>query len=312
MKNKRIVVALGGNAILSKDASAEAQQAALAKTAKHLATLIKQGNQLIITHGNGPQVGNLLIQQQEGATESNPAMPLDTCVAMTQGSLGYWLQNAVLKELENEGIDQPVATVLTQVIVSEDDPAFDHPAKPIGPFFSESEAKLMMVETDSVYREDAGRGWRKVVPSPKPLTIQEHQVINTLIENNVITIAGGGGGVPILAESYRGVEAVIDKDLASEKIAELVAADMFIILTSVTHVAINYGQSNQIDLGRVTVANLDEYIKDKQFSPGSMLPKVEAMIEFVKACDGGQGIITSLENIGNLDNGLSGTFITLD
>ncbi|ALS00919.1 carbamate kinase [Enterococcus silesiacus] len=312
MKKTTIVIALGGNAILSTDASAKAQQEALTYTAKQLVKLIQKGYQLVISHGNGPQVGNLLIQQQATDSKENPAMPLDTCVAMTQGSIGYWLENALAKEVQNAGIKQEIATLVTQVIVSENDPAFEDPTKPIGPFLSQEKAQAIMNETNTLYKEDAGRGWRKVVPSPKPLSIQEHQVIKTLIKNDILTICGGGGGIPISGNDLTGVEAVIDKDFSSEKIAELADADLFVILTGVENVAINYGKENEQQLKQVSVKKLEEYIKQGQFEPGSMLPKVEAAIQYVKAKPTNKAVITSLEKLSDFGEQEVGTEVVFD
>ncbi|MBO0472866.1 carbamate kinase [Enterococcus sp. DIV0840] len=309
---KRIVVALGGNAILTTDPSAKGQQNALAHTSYYLADFIEAGHELIITHGNGPQVGNLLLQQQLGATDKNPAMPVDTAVAMTQGSIGYWLENALVDELKKRNISKNVATLLTQVVVSETDPAFQAPSKPIGPFLSKEEMEAEKKQTAATYVEDAGRGFRKVVPSPNPIDIVEYPVIEQLVENGVVTIAGGGGGIPVVIKNgtYYGVEAVIDKDFASEKIAELVQADMLVILTGVDHVSINYNQPNQSELTNVTVADMEKYIVENQFAPGSMLPKVQAAITFIKENNNGKAVITSLENIKNLLEEETGTIIT--
>lgn len=306
---KKIVVALGGNAILSDDASAKSQQNALIKTAKHLAELVKGGNKLIISHGNGPQVGNLLLQQQAANSEKNPAMPLDTCVAMTQGSIGYWLANAMANELKQQQIDKQVITVLTQVVVDENDEAFKNPTKPIGPFLSEEEAKVEAEKTGSTFKEDAGRGWRKVVASPKPVDIHEAAAINQLVESDIITISCGGGGIPVVGADLKGVEAVIDKDFASEKLAELVSADTLIILTGVDNVYINYGKENEQKLSQVSVSELEEYKAQGHFAPGSMLPKIEAAIEFVKSSPGKEAIITSLESLGSINDGTTGTVI---
>ncbi|TLG76781.1 carbamate kinase [Culicoidibacter larvae] len=309
MNKRKIVVALGGNAILSDDASSEAQQQALVTTAEYLVQLIERGDDLIISHGNGPQVGNLLLQQAAAASESNPAMPLDTCVAMTQGSIGYWMQNALNKAMAARNIQKDVATIVTQVIVDEQDPAFKNPTKPIGPFLSEAEAKAIMAAGKDTFKEDSGRGWRKVVASPKPVGIKEYQVINQLVELGVVTISAGGGGIPVAGKSLRGVEAVIDKDFASEKLAELVGADLLIILTGVDNVYINYNKPDQKKLEEVSVAELETYIEAGHFAAGSMLPKVEAAITFVKNTDNGKAIITSLENIENLIHGVSGTVV---
>ena len=296
---KRIVVALGGNAILTDDPSAKGQIEALRYTSKRLIELIKQGHQLIISHGNGPQVGNLLLQQAAADSEKNPAMPLDTCVAMTQGSIGYWLQNMLNEALAEAGIDKQVASVVTQVVVDENDSAFTNPTKPVGPFLSEAEAQAVTAETGDIFVEDAGRGYRKVVPSPKPISIVEYPVIKAMIEQDFVTISAGGGGIPVKQAEfgYEGVEAVIDKDFASAKLAELVEADYLVILTGVDNVYVNFNQPNQEKLENVTVAQLNNWITEDQFAPGSMLPKVEAAIAFVENNPKGKAIITSLENI---------------
>ena len=305
-RKSKVVVALGGNAILSKDASAKAQQEALEQTVKSLVKLIKAGHEVIITHGNGPQVGNLFLQQAASDSEKNPALPLDTLVAMTQGSIGFWMENALNNELLEQGIDKDVATIMTEVIVSADDPAFDNPTKPIGPFLSEEEAKEQMKKTGASFKEDAGRGWRKVVPSPKPISIKDAKVIQSLVDSGVVVIAAGGGGVPVVqnpvTKKMEGIEAVIDKDFASQTLAELVGADLFIILTGVDNVYINYNHPNQEKLETVTVSQLRQYIGENQFAPVSMLPKIEAAIDFVEQGDGRKAIITSLQNLENLDS----------
>ena len=268
--------------------------------------MIKAGHEVIITHGNGPQVGNLFLQQAASDSEKNPALPLDTLVAMTQGSIGFWMENALNNELLEQGIDKDVATIMTEVIVSADDPAFDNPTKPIGPFLSEEEAKEQMKKTGASFKEDAGRGWRKVVPSPKPISIKDAKVIQSLVDSGVVVIAAGGGGVPVVqnpvTKKMEGIEAVIDKDFASQTLAELVGADLFIILTGVDNVYINYNQPNQEKLETVTVSQLRQYIGENQFAPGSMLPKIEAAIDFVEQGDGRKAIITSLQNLENLDS----------
>lgn len=241
MTNKKIVVALGGNAILSDDGTAAAQQSALKKTAEQLVTLIQHDQELIISHGNGPQVGNLVLQQAASDSLITPAMPLDTCVAMTQGSIGYWLQNALNNALEHLNIKKNVVTLLTQITVDPDDSSFQQPTKPIGPFYSESDARKLMAGSAEHFVEDAGRGWRKVVPSPKPLSIKEAAVINQLVTQGTVVIAAGGGGIPVIQgkEGVTGCEAVIDKDFASEKLAELIEADTIIFLTGVDYVYLN-------------------------------------------------------------------------
>lgn len=308
---RKIVVALGGNAILSSDASAEAQQKALEETAEYLVQFIENGDDLIISHGNGPQVGNLMLQQHAGATEKNPAMPLDTCVAMTQGSIGYWMQNALDKAFLKHGLDKVAVSLITQVVVDKNDQAFENPTKPIGPFLTKEEAEKEMAETGAVFLEDAGRGYRKVVPSPRPLSIKEYQIIKQLVDSGVVTISAGGGGVSVVENGLDliGVETVIDKDFASEKLAELIGADLLVILTGVENVYINYNQPNQKKLEQVTVSELEKYIGEKQFAAGSMLPKIEAATAFVKARPSAKVIITSLENIGAMLEHEAGTVI---
>ncbi|MBT9671938.1 carbamate kinase [Secundilactobacillus kimchicus] len=315
MKSRKIVVALGGNAILSKDASAQAQQAALLDTARYLVEFIKQGDQLIISHGNGPQVGNLLLQQAAGSTAENPAMPLDTAVAMTQGSIGYWMQNALDQVLAEEALSVDVATVVTQVEVSPDDPAFQSLTKPIGPFYSKDEVETLRAQhPDQTFVEDAGRGFRRVVPSPRPIGVNEASVVNKLVAADVVPIAVGGGGVPVVREGSRfvGREAVIDKDFASEKLAELVDADLLIVLTAVDNIYVNFNQPDQKQLDQVTVSELETYIDQGQFAKGSMLPKVQAAIEFVKNNPKGKAVVTSLENVGRFLSDGDGTIISAD
>lgn len=315
MSKRKIVVALGGNAILSDSPTAEAQKQALKDTAKQLVKLVKNSDELIITHGNGPQVGNLLLQNIAADSEKNPAFPLDSLVAMTEGSIGFWLQNAMQNELTKAGIDKSVATVVTQVLVDKEDPAFENPTKPIGPFYSEEEAKAEMEKSNDTFKEDAGRGWRKVVPSPKPKGIKEIEAIQTLIDNKQLVIAGGGGGIPVVEAAdgtLEGVEAVIDKDFASQTLAGLIDADLFIVLTGVDNVYVNFNQPDQKKLENVTVAELEEYIQQDQFAPGSMLPKVQATMAFVSEKPGSKAVITSLENLENLIESDAGTIITAE
>lgn len=315
MSKRKIVVALGGNAILSDSPTAEAQKQALKDTAKQLVKLVKNGDELIITHGNGPQVGNLLLQNIAADSEKNPAFPLDSLVAMTEGSIGFWLQNAMQNELTKAGIDKSVATVVTQVLVDKEDPAFKNPTKPIGPFYSEEEAKAEMEKSNDTFKEDAGRGWRKVVPSPKPKGIKEIEAMQTLIDNKQLVIAGGGGGIPVVEAAdgtLEGIEAVIDKDFASQTLAGLIDADLFIVLTGVDNVYVNFNQPDQKKLENVTVAELEEYIQQDQFAPGSMLPKVQATMAFVSEKPGSKAVITSLENLENLIESDAGTIITAE
>jgi len=311
---RKIVVALGGNAILSKDASASAQQKALLDTAEHLVKFIENGDQLIISHGNGPQVGNLLLQQAGGSTPENPEMPIDTAVAMTQGSIGYWMQNAMNRVLKEKGLDKTVATVVTQVEVSPDDPAFTNPSKPIGPFMSKEEAdEAKAANPEFTFVEDAGRGYRRVVPSPKPINVVETKAVNTLVDAGIVPISVGGGGIPVVTENgnLEGREAVIDKDFASEKLAELVGADALIILTAVENIYVNFNQPDQKKLEHVTVSELEKYIGEDQFAKGSMLPKVQAAIDFVKATKS-EAVVTALDNIDGFINDGSGTIISAD
>lgn len=313
MKRKKVVIALGGNAIQSGDATAEAQAFALEKTARQLVEFIEKGIDIIISHGNGPQVGNILLQQKAADSAKNPAMPLDTCGAMSQGMIGYWIQNAMDKVLKESGIVKNVVTVVTRVVVDPNDPAFLNPTKPIGPFYSEVVAKKMMTETESFFKEDAGRGWRRVVPSPKPVSIKEHSVIHSLVDQGNIVISVGGGGIPVIEtkNGLLGIEAVIDKDFASQKLAELVGADALIILTAVDNVYIDFNKPTQKKLEDVTIEELYSYIESGQFAAGSMLPKVEAAINFAKMSPDRKTIITSLEQAVNAFDGKAGTIVSL-
>lgn len=303
--SKKIVVALGGNAILTDVPTAKAQKEAVRQTAEYLVSFVQDGHDLIVTHGNGPQVGNLLLQNAAADSEKNPAFELDSLVAMTQGSIGYWLQNAMRQALADEGIEKQVVSLVTQVQVDPKDSAFENPTKPIGPFLSEEDAKAEMDQGNGTFVEDAGRGWRKVVASPKPQNIVEYPVVESLINSGFVTISAGGGGIPVVSEGkgYKGIEAVIDKDFAASKLAELVDADYLIILTGVNNVFVNWGKPDQTKLEDVTVAELKKYISEDQFAPGSMLPKVEAAIEFVENSKNGKAIITSLENANKLFSG---------
>ena len=252
------------------------------------------------------------MQQLAADSEKNPAFPLDSLVAMTEGSIGYWLQNALQNALLEEGIKKDVASVVTQVLVDKQDPAFENLTKPIGPFYTEEEAKAEAEKTGATFKEDSGRGWRKVVASPKPVGIKEINTIRALIDNGQIVVAAGGGGIPVVQEEdgrLSGVEAVIDKDFASERLAELVEADLFIVLTGVDYVFVNYNKPNQEKLEHVSVEQLEEYIQQNQFAPGSMLPKVEAAIDFVNSSPHGKAVITSLENLEALVESESGTII---
>lgn len=312
MTGKKIVVALGGNAILSRDPSAAAQLAAVKATAKQLVKLVQQGNDLIITHGNGPQVGNLLLQFAQGSSPSNPPMPLDVADAMTAGSIGYWLANSMTQALQAAGINKEVAPIISQVAVAGDDPAFKQPTKPIGPFFSRAQlSQEQQQHPEYIYREDAGRGYRRVVASPRPQAVLVTHTITTLVAQGIIPIAVGGGGIPVVAEADEliGREAVIDKDLASSVLATALKADQLLILTAVDSIYLDYGKSTQRPLHQVRVSELQQYLAAGQFAPGSMLPKVQAAIEFVTASGHGEAIITSLAKVGKLATGLVGTII---
>ena len=307
----KIVVALGGNAILSNDASANAQKEAVQGTVKALIKFIENGDQLIITHGNGPQVGNLLLQQQAADSEKNPAMPLDTCGAMTQGSIGYWFQNAMQEQLAKKRIDKSVVSIVTQTIVDENDQAFEKPTKPIGPFYKESELEQMtQLHPDWTLVEDAGRGYRRVVPSPQPLEIKEYPAIKQIVDAGIIPIVSGGGGIPVIRKGNQliGTEAVIDKDFSAAKIAELINADQLIILTSVGGVFYNYGKSNQEEIFDVTAEEIQGHIDAKEFAAGSMMPKVKAAVQFVQKT-GNPAVIGALEDVQDIISGTKGTTI---
>ncbi|GMG96780.1 carbamate kinase [Tepidimicrobium xylanilyticum] len=309
---KKIVIALGGNALQdgNKGATAEAQLEIVRETVKHLADIIEDGNTVIITHGNGPQVGRIVIQN-EIASDVTPAMPFDVCGAMSQGMIGYHIQQALGDELRKRGIQKPVATVVTQVVVDKKDPAFNNPTKPIGPFYSKEEAAKINEEKGYIMIEDSGRGYRRVIASPEPKRIVELETIKTLLEKDNVVIAVGGGAIPVIEEEgiLNGVAAVIDKDLASQRLAEDIDADILIILTAVDNVAINFGNPNQRNLNRVNTQDMRKYVDEGHFAPGSMLPKVLAGIRFVESKPGRKAIITSLQKAKDALKGLSGTII---
>ena len=309
----KIVVALGGNA-LSRDgkATAKDQLEVANQTAKELAKLVAAGHQLVIVHGNGPQIGNIILHEEAINTEKTPTMPIDVAGAMSQGQIGYWLQNAMRNQLESEGIKKPIASIVTQVLVSKDDPAFKNPSKPIGPFYTEEEAKKLSKERHFTVKEDAGRGWRKVVPSPMPLSIIESELVEIALGNDAIIVAGGGGGIPVYYDEYGrlvGLEAVIDKDFAAEKLAETIDADILLILTAVENVKINFKKENEEDLKTLTADEAFKYIAKGEFAAGSMLPKIEAGISFVSSGKNRTCIITNPENAINAINGKTGTQI---
>ncbi len=308
--NKKIVLALGGNAI--GETPKQQQQAALV-TAAAIAGLIQDGNQVVVTHGNGPQVGNISLAMATAAAIEPAVAPvsLASCVAMSQGYIGFDLQNALRDELLRRGCDIPVATLLTQTLVSTDDDAFAKPTKPIGPYFDEALAKQKEQQGIAVM-EDAGRGWRKVVASPKPIDIVEKETILTLLQNEQVVIAAGGGGIPVTRQGDRlaPIDAVVDKDFASAKLAEIIDADFLIMLTGVEKVAINFNRPDQQWLDTISVKEAQQYIKEEQFAPGSMLPKVEAAIAFVQSKPGRKALITLLEKAQDGIAGKTGTVIT--
>ena len=308
---KRIVLALGGNALQKKgESTAEAQKKVAEKVGAVIAELSRK-YEVIVAHGNGPQVGNIMIHEESGATEKAPAMPLETAVAMSQGQIGYWLSQAISNAFIKEGKTPKVATIVTQVVVDKNDPAFDNPTKPIGEFYTAAEAKKLAVKNHWTVKEDAGRGWRRVVASPKPMDIVEKKAINELVEEGVIVIAAGGGGIPVyrtkILKRLKGVDAVIDKDLAAERLAELVRADVFVSVTAVPNVFINFGQENQQALTEISAKDLSELVKYGYFAAGSMLPKVQAAVGFAKKDR--TSIITDIENLELALAGKAGTII---
>ncbi len=308
--SKRIVIALGGNALGNTPYE---QLALVTETAKPIVDLIEQGNEVVIAHGNGPQVGmiNLGMGTAAEAKAIKSDMPFPECGAMSQGYIGYHLQNAIGNELAARGINKDVATVVTQVLVDENDPAFKNPTKPIGSFYDKETAERIAAEKGYTMVEDAGRGYRQVVPSPKPIDVIEKNTVNALINSGCVVITVGGGGIPVVRKDGKlyGTPAVIDKDFASAKLAELVKADALVILTAVDRVCINWGKPNQESLAEMTVADAEKYCEEGHFAPGSMLPKVKAAISFAQA--GGQAIIASLENAGAAVKGESGTIVHL-
>lgn len=309
----KIVVALGGNA-LSKDGKATAadQLAVANETASELVKLITAGHTLAIVHGNGPQIGNIILHEEAINTEKTPTMPVDVAGAMSQGQIGYWLQNALRNQLEQLKVKKPIASIVTQVLVSKDDPAFKNPSKPIGPFYTEEEAKKLAKTRGITVKEDAGRGWRKVVPSPMPLSIIESDLIKIAIGNGAVIVAGGGGGIPVYYDQHgrlTGLEAVIDKDFAAEKLAETIDADILLILTAVDNVKINYKQPDEKTLTELTVDDAFKLIAQGQFAAGSMLPKVEAGVSFVSGANKRVCIITSPEKASKAIEGKAGTRI---
>lgn len=308
----RIVIALGGNALGS---NAMEQQRMIDDAAPSLIGLIKQGHEIIVSHGNGPQVGmiHLAFDTASQKTDKIAKMELPECTAMSQGYIGYHLQKGILKELTRVGMPWHVATVITQVEVDANDPAFSSPSKPIGAFYDEATAKQLMQENPTLtFAQDAGRGWRRLVASPKPVEIVERDSILNLLDHEFIVIACGGGGIPVVKDTdgnYQGISAVIDKDFASAKLAEAVGAQFLFILTAVDKVAVNWGKPNQRNIDEMSVEEAENYCAEGQFAPGSMLPKVKAAIQFAKSGKNCKAVIASLEKAPLAMQGLSGTVI---
>ena len=311
---KKIVIALGGNAIKqwNQKGSAEKQLENLRRSCSHMMKIVKRGYPIVITHGNGPQVGNLLIQQERGVREI-PPQPLDVCDAMTQGQIGYMIEQTLANELKDAGINRDVVTLITQVMVDKKDPGLLNPTKPIGPFYSKIQKEKYGKHRGHVFQkvEMKGERYRRVVPSPNPLQILEDKVIKSLFESGVIVIASGGGGVPVILDDeghIRGIEAVIDKDLAGEKLAESVGADRLMILTEVDQVYLNFGKKEQKGFRTLRLEEAKKYLGEGQFPAGSMGPKIEACIRFIEY-GGEKAIITCLECADEALEGRGGTQI---
>lgn len=308
---KKIVVALGGNALGHYP---EDQIKKVNHAVQPIVDLVKQGNEVILAHGNGPQVGmiNLAFEASHEAHYQNPEMPFPECGAMSQGYIGYHLQNALLKALKDQGLQQQVATIITQVEVDPHDQAFEHPTKPIGRFYDKQTADALVLEKGYQMVEDAGRGYRRVVPSPKPVNVVEIDIIKTLVEAGHLVITVGGGGIPVIKKEngFEGVPAVIDKDFASAKLADLLDADMLVILTAVNKVKINFNQANEQDLDHLTIGDIDRLKAEGHFLKGSMLPKIEAAKSFVSKKQDRIAIIAALEEASDALLGKTGTKIT--
>ena len=302
----RYVVSLGGNALGN---NAEEQKLLVSNVAKYIVKLMKDGHEVVIVHGNGPQVG--MINNAFNEAKSVPDMPFPECGAMSQGYIGFHLQNALQNELKAQGVKRNVATVVTQVVVDKNDPLFQNPSKPVGTFYSKEEAEVVAKEKGWTMKEDAGRGYRRVVPSPLPIDIEEKEVISTLVKSGNVIICAGGGGIPVVKEDNKlvGVAAVIDKDYASALVAELVDADYLVILTAIDNVCINYKQPNEKKLTNVSLNEIKEYLKGDYFAKGSMYPKVNACVKFLTNCPNKTAIIAALENAEKAFEEKSGTII---
>jgi carbamate kinase len=293
MKRKTALIAFGGNALLpDNDHGREEDQMANAREAAELMVhVVKKGYELIIVHGNGPQVGNLLIQM-ESVADRIPPYSLDVADAMTEGSMAYMLEKSLINELRRQSLDKEVASIVSQVVVDKDDPAFQHPTKPVGPFYTEERARGLIAEKNWTMIEDAGRGWRKVVPSPKPIDVVPKWIIRDLVQAGRIVIAAGGGGIPVIINSrglFEGVEAVIDKDYAASLLAREVKVDLFVILTAIERVFLDYGKPTQREAPVLTVDEARRHLADGQFPPGSMGPKIRAAVEYIEA--GGREVL---------------------
>ena len=309
---KKIVIALGGNALAEagKPATAEAQLEVVEKTAGYIANIVESGYDIALAHGNGPQVGRIVLQNEASDSEATPAMPFDVCGAMSQGYIGYHMAQGLGKIFKERGIDKKVACVVTQSVVDKDDPWFKNPTKPVGPFYSEEEAKKIAAEKGYTMKEDAGRGWRRVVASPNPVRIVEIDAIKALEEAGIIPICVGGGGIPVIVNdegNLEGAAAVIDKDLGSELLAENLDADALVILTAVPKVYINYNKPDQKALDTLTIDEAKKYMEEGHFASGSMLPKIEAALKFVESKPGRKAIITSLDKAVEALEGRDGT-----
>ncbi|MPM65952.1 Carbamate kinase 1 [bioreactor metagenome] len=312
MRPTRVVIALGGNALEDKNlpSTAHSQLQVVKRTSEYIAEISCAGYEIAIVHGNGPQVGRILLAS-EAAANVTPSMPFDVCGAMSQGYIGYHIQQGLKLALTKKNRILPVVSVVTQMVVDENDKAFQNPTKPIGPFYTESEAKKLAEEKGYTVKEDSGRGWRRVVPSPLPKRIVEIDTIKTLW-NTTISIACGGGGIPVIEKSdgtLEGIAAVIDKDFAAERLAEDMDADILMILTEVENVSINFNKPNQQNLSVLTTKQAEKYIEEGHFAPGSMLPKVVAAVNFAKSRPGRKSIITSLYKATEALDGKCGTII---
>ena len=311
--SKRVIIALGGNALEKKTLppTAESQLSVARETVTYIADVIEQGYEVIIAHGNGPQVGRIVLSS-EGSAELTPPMPFDVCGAMSQGYIGYHLQQSMQAELARRGIKKCVVTTVPQVVVDENDPGFTNPTKPIGPFYTKEEADKFAAEKNYTMKEDSGRGYRRVVASPLPVHIKEIEAIETLVKSGAVVIACGGGGIPVVEKGgeTNGVAAVIDKDFASEKLAEELDADMLVILTEVPYACVDFNKPGQKELRESTVSEMKKYIDEGHFAPGSMLPKVKAAVMFADSRAGRLAIISSLDRAKAAIMGNEGTRIT--